>query len=282
MSDTNQTIVSDEELKILADTPSENGLDKDNPHPRDAHIQFFDEGHIYDIDGDRSFMSTTTFVHTFFEEFDADKIIKKMMGGKNWEKSKYFGMTPDEIKEQWEENRDLAARNGTLMHACIEYFYNKWTFPFEPPIEFKEQFPAFTEKVVEEKGYLPYRTEWFVYDKEHKIAGSIDMLYQVSENDPDTLLIYDWKRTAKLTKTNSFQSGKGPLAHLPDTNYWHYTMQLNIYRHILETLYDKKIAGMFLVAFHPTRNTFSQEQVPRLEQETQDLFDWRKKNIQEE
>ena len=37
-----------------------------------------------------------------------------------------------------------------------------------------------------------------------------------------------------------------PLSHLPDTNYFHYALQLNIYRHILETEYDMRVDGMYL------------------------------------
>ena len=65
-----------------------------NPHERDAHISFDEGPHIYTIDGDSGFMSVTTWNHSHFPHFNADKIIKKMMSSKNWAKSKYFGMTP--------------------------------------------------------------------------------------------------------------------------------------------------------------------------------------------
>ena len=57
-------------------------LEKKNAHSRDNHITFDEGPHIYTIDGDSSFMSVTTWNHSHFEHFDADKIIKNMMKSK--------------------------------------------------------------------------------------------------------------------------------------------------------------------------------------------------------
>jgi catalase len=68
-------------------------------------------------------------------------------------------------------------------------------------------------------------------------------------------MIVDWKRSKEIKKTNRWQHGKSIFQHLEDCNYIHYTLQLNIYRHILETKYNKKIIDMFLVVCHPTYTT---------------------------
>lgn len=255
-------------------------LAEKNPHSRDKRIQFFDVGHIYDVDGNRDFMSCTTFVHQFYKAFDADAIIAKMMANPvKWKNSKYYGQTPEEIKALWTYKGDYASHHGTILHGCIEYFYNDCLadFPYDVPHLFYTQFKEFHNRIVVEKGYTPYRTEWTVFDKEHEFAGSIDMLFQPDPQDPDTLYIYDWKRSAKLNqKDNRFQNMLTPLDHLPDTSYWHYCMQLNIYRHILETQYDKTIKGMYLVGMHPDMDGFQQEKVPLLEMETKNVFAARK------
>ena len=96
-----------------------------NPHERDSHITFDEGPHIYTIHGDSNYTSVTTWNHYHFEQFDADRIIKGMMNGKNWNPSnKYYGMTADEIKQSWDKNRDEAAGAGTKMHYDIECFYN--------------------------------------------------------------------------------------------------------------------------------------------------------------
>jgi hypothetical protein len=269
-------------LPVVLPTPP-GGLKERNPHERDSHIEFFDVGHIYDVDGRRDFVSCTTLVHQFCPEFDADLVIGKMMGNAaKWKRSPYFGMTPADIKAQWKRKGDVASHNGTILHGCIEFFYNDWQahFPYDTPPEFDSHFVTFEQKVVAVMGYIPYRTEWCVFDEDHELAGSIDMTYQVDANDPDTLVIYDWKRSCKLkNKTNPFQSMGSPLDHLPDTAYWHYAMQLNVYRHILETKYNKKIVGMYLVGIHPDLDGFRQERVPLLTEETNCIFALRKETL---
>ena len=96
-----------------------------NEHPRDKEIVFDEEPHIYYIKGSNDNISVTTFVHSnLFPHFDADKVISKMMKSRNWEKSKYYGKTPDEIKDEWEKNRVESSEAGTGMHKSIELFYN--------------------------------------------------------------------------------------------------------------------------------------------------------------
>ena len=57
-----------------------------HPHPRDNNIQFFEIGHKYKIlsDPNSRYTSVTTFVHSLFPKFDADKVIKNIKNGKNW------------------------------------------------------------------------------------------------------------------------------------------------------------------------------------------------------
>ena len=96
-----------------------------NGHIRDNMISFDEENHIYTVNGDSSYMSVTTFVHSNFPKFDGDSIIDSMMKSSNWQKNKYFGLTKEEIKAKWEVNRDEAANSGTDMHKMIEDYYNQ-------------------------------------------------------------------------------------------------------------------------------------------------------------
>ena len=98
-----------------------NYLESKNPHERDNHITFDEEPHIYTIDGDSNYMSVTTWNHSHFEVFDADKVISNMMNSLKWPQSKYFGKTKEEIKAQWEKNGVESSEAGTKLHYDIEY-----------------------------------------------------------------------------------------------------------------------------------------------------------------
>ena len=55
-----------------------------NLHERDKYIEFDEPSHTYTIKGDSNYTSVTTWNHSHFEEFDADKIISNMMKSKKW------------------------------------------------------------------------------------------------------------------------------------------------------------------------------------------------------
>ena len=245
-------------------------LEERNKHPRDHHI-LFDEGpHIYTIHGDSSFTSVTTWVHHHFEKFNADKIIANMMRSKNWQKSKYFGKSVNEIKSDWDKNRDEAASAGTKMHYDIECFYNECYKDTNSSIEF-DYFMNFQRAVGSKM--TPYRTEWMVYHEEYRLAGSIDMIF---ENPDGTLQIYDWKRCKEIKKINAWNKYAitPEMEDLPDTNFWHYSLQLNTYKKIIEEKYGKQVTDMYLVCLHPNNpnSNYLRLKVPDLQDKLKEVF----------
>lgn len=223
-----------------------------HPHPRDARIVFDEGPHVYYVDGKACPVSVTGLVHRYFEPFDADAIIPKMMRSPKWPSSPYYGMTAEQIKRQWADAGKEAAERGTRMHRSIEAFYNgESTEEYRADPEFVTFLTRFhADHPPDAVPGEPYRTEWEVFDEEHGVAGSVDMVFR----DPGTgaLAIYDWKRTKEIKKHNPYATGKGPLAGYPDCNFVHYSLQLNVYRHILETKYGVgRVEHLYLVAIHP-------------------------------
>lgn len=248
-------------------------LKEKNKHSLDTRIVFDEEPHIYYIDGScKDIISVTTLIHKYFPHFNSSKVIDNMMKSKKWNQSKYFGMNKKEIQDLWKNKGKEASEKGTILHRDIEYYFNSVNIKNDSP-EFI-QFLNFKKEIVEKEKIIPYRTEWEVFDLEHKLAGSIDMIFK--HHDNNGLYIYDWKRSKKIVKTNNFECGFPPLDHFPNCNFWHYSLQLNIYKMILEKNYNKKILGMFLVCFHPERNKYQRLEVPDLKEEVTQIFELRK------
>ena len=264
-------------------------LSEMNRHERDEMIEFIEEGHKYIIKND-DYKSVTTIIHENFTGFDADKIISTMMTGKNWKKgNKYWGMSECDIKESWKKNGDEQSKLGTNLHYEIECFMNiemkeggdlsgaegdsingstgsntvSYTHQdllsiYEYEIKNNiitaddkgDEWNYFLKYLKDTYWYKPYRTEWKIYHEELKIAGSIDMVY---ENSDGTLSIYDWKRAKEIQKYNIYKkySVGECLKNVPDTNFYHYSLQLNLYKYILESKYNKKIKDLYLVRLHP-------------------------------
>lgn len=256
---------------------SANYLAIKNAHPRDAFITFDEGPHIYTVHGEQGYTSVTTWNHSHFPHFDAERTVDNIMGSRKMAdpKYKYFGKSRDDILDDWENNRSQAARAGTAMHLDIEHYYNQLVVQ-NTSVEF-DYFHRFVQDLdasSDGKGTLrPYRTEWMIYYEELKLSGSVDMVF---ENPDGTIQIYDWKRCKEIAYENDF--GKSALtpciAHLPDTNFWHYSLQLNTYKAILEAKYGKKVTGLYLICLHPDNvyKTYERIQVPFLEKEIQDLF----------
>jgi len=247
-------------------------LAKKNPHERDAHIRFDEPTHTYFIDGSsHGIISVTKLLHCFFSEFDADKVIQNMKNSPKWPESKYFGMEDAEIKKQWNENGRIASKAGTAMHLAIENYLNSTTTDTlvvpEPSTEWT-YFQQFWAKVSPD--LEPYRLEWPVWVAEFKLAGSIDAVFR--RKSDGAFFIYDWKRTKDLKIENRFEKGLGPLTHVDDTNYWHYTLQLNIYSWILEKYYGMPIAGLYLVIIHPDNETYERKRLNRMEDEVGEML----------
>lgn len=267
-------------------------------HPRDKFIKFYNKGHKYEIscDPNTKYTSVTTWKKQLFPNFDADEVIQNIFNGKNWGPDhKYWGMTAEEIKASWKKNGDSVADAGTNLHERIEDFMNDKRFRFEytqkelyeiyksdnkgkvdEQIEW-EYFIKFVEDYPELK---PYRTEWLIFDEDTKLAGSIDMVY---ENPDGTLSIYDWKRSKDITKINTFNkfATNPSICHIHDTNFWHYAIQLNTYKTILERKYGKTVSKLCLVRLHPNNEdkTYDLLEVPILTKEMKELFEEREKQV---
>lgn len=242
-----------------------------NPHERDSRIKFEEENHKYFVDGNSDYISVTTVIKEFFPKFDSDVIISKMQKSNNWKNSVYFGMSADEIKNQWKNKADNASKLGTLLHNTIEDYYNgKNPIPDDLINDGFKQFIEFDNFIKSTTNLIPFRSEWCVFDEDYHIAGSIDMIYI----DPHTneLHIYDWKRTPLLKKTNKFQNGFEPIGHLDDCKFIHYSLQLNIYKYILEKKYDKKVKNLTLVGLHPENKTFFTEKVSDLQKDAENIL----------
>jgi len=250
-------------------------------HERDNLIHFDEPTHVYTVKGSsKGVCSITTFLHNFFPHFDADAVIKNMMRSKKWPESKWFGMTPAAIKAAWNTNAREASEAGTTMHLGIEMVMNgaESVVPAETKesVEWKYFWNYWRE---DSKIWEPWRTEWEVWDEDLKLAGSIDMIYR-NRND-GTFAVYDWKRSKEIKKENPFQSGYGPVSHFPDTNYWHYTLQLNLYRWLLEKHYGVVISEMALIVLHPNNKSYKRYKLNRLDDEIEEIIECRRRAVKE-
>jgi ATP-dependent exoDNAse (exonuclease V) beta subunit len=250
-----------------------------NSHPRDQHIRFFEPTHTYYIKGSSDrVISCTGFLHHFFPHFNPKATIQKMMKSPKWPQSKYYGMTAEEIEKTWSDSGKEASSLGTAMHLAIEQFLNGAADVIDPEVQKTQEWEYF-QNFWHDCGHdlEPYRMEWEVWSEEHLLCGSIDGVFR--RKSDGKIVIYDWKRSKEIKTANDFETGYAPVDHLPNTNYWHYTLQLNTYRWFLETLYGLDVGDMYLVILHPNNRNYRRIRLNRLDQEVLDMLDCRKRAL---
>ncbi len=241
---------------------------------RDKYLQFNPYEHIYLFNGRERFKSVSQLVSLFFEPFRAYDMARLH--------AQRRGCTEGEMLEKWDMAGCMASEAGTFMHKQIENFYDGLEYQDEYPFTYEGKYQHADTHISLERErhhfmnfrrdhpFQPHKTEWAIYDEALKIAGTIDMIHKRGE----VFDIYDWKRSGKIVDeagaplTDGFrgQSGINGLESVQDTPYWHYCIQQNLYRHILERNYGITVGNMYLVVMVADMDNYVKLQVPRMDQ----------------
>jgi hypothetical protein len=265
-------------------------------------LKFTAHDHKYVSDDDINWLSVTSFIGNFKQPFDADKIAKRCSTSK---KSKWYGMTPEEIKEAWKAEANRATTLGTWYHNQREEDLcqignmerHGVTIPVFKPVEIEGVKHSPNQKLVD--GIYP---EHMVYLKSAGICGQSDLVEVVNGK----VHITDYK-TNKEIKVEGFTNWEGvtqkmgaPVSHLDDCNLNHYALQLSMYMFII-LKHNPKLAPGSLTIHHilfqeagrdrfdnpisaldtygnPIVTDVVQYDLPYLKKETIDLIHWLEDN----
>ncbi|MBA3757205.1 MAG: PD-(D/E)XK nuclease family protein [Nitrosomonas sp.] len=185
--------------------------------------------------------------------------------------------------------RDIAgvknSFRSTLGDLLVEFQTRVQQTPVVPAsvIDFLSvQWPFFLKYVADHAKLVPYRTEWRIFDEDIKICGTIDMVYLAADG---SLILHDWKCTREMKTSepvaNFRRFSTTPcIAHLPDLNYWHYVLQLNSYKYLLESKYGFKVSEMALVRIHESAEGYELYPVPPIPAEMLAIAQLRYNHVQ--
>jgi hypothetical protein len=179
-------------------------------------------------------------VEYFFEKFDRIGIANKLTSSH----INYIDMTPQELVAQW----DAAAEFGTKIHKEIDEFIKKGTFPIsdesKQAIEYLQQNFNLDENI---------NSEVIIYSERIGIAGTVDLI--VKNGKDGSIDIYDWKTSKRIDKTSyNNKMGLTPVTqNIMDCNYYHYSLQLSLYAHILEKEYGYKVNSLTILHLDGSR-----------------------------
>ncbi len=214
-------------------------------------ITFYDEPHKYFLDK-RELISVTTLIHKYQEEFNEEY----------WSqyKADQFFVNQKEILRAWNFINKKGTIKGSAIHDYAENLFQNKEFEYPQDLILKEFGfdPVWVEYQATKKHVdrfykdvhgklIPIRTEFVVYDKESLIAGMLDMLfYNVKARE---FQIWDWKSNKDFTFEMKSRHMLNELCMLEDCDLEIYSLQLELYKQIIERNTSIKLGKSYLVWF---------------------------------
>lgn len=241
-------------------------IDKQN-----GNVAFNNDNHTYwNVDNNKQYISVTTLIHKYTQEFDKEfwsayKALEKLIPKDSWNIEKKsllntkkfhkeildtyniseleFNKTKQNILDEWEKENIKSCERGTKIHEEIEHSF------YEHPNNISLQKFGLGGKFECKKDYSELDLEYGVYpeyliyresdDGILRIAGQVDLIVKQGNE----IVIIDHKTNKKIDLKSGFDSVtksnakmKFPLNNLMDCNFYHYTLQLSTYAWMLQKI----------------------------------------------
>lgn len=178
--------------------------------------------------------------------------------------------SPDDIKKEWEIASKLGTSLGDYLHNTLENKILRKEIDHNIPLfisslkslevirylKSREILKNLADQFYNEfiQHYTPICTEFVVGDVDLKIAGTFDML--VHNNETNEIELWDYK-TDKQLRYKSDYGNKIREFNVDDCEFEKYSLQLNIYKYLIEKNTDIKIARCKIAHFDHRNNTLS-------------------------
>jgi len=221
-------------------------------------ITFYDEPHKYFLNN-KELISVTTLIHKYQEEFNEDY----------WSnyKSEQFHVTQKEILRAWNFINKKGTIKGSAIHDYAENLFQNKNFEYPKQIILNEFGfdPVWNEYNITKKHVdsfysdsqgklIPIKTEFVIYDRESLIAGMLDMLfYNIRARE---FQIYDWKSNKDFTFEMKSRHLLGDLCILEDCDLEIYSLQLELYKQIIERNTSIKLGKSYIVWFSHNNDNY--------------------------
>lgn len=244
-----------------------------------SNLLQFDPGrHIYYLP-DRAFkpyLSVTQFIKKYEHEFDPFAVSMNCVKKPD---SKYYGMDPNVVREEWRVNNLEISQLGTKTHEYAEL-----------SLKGQEIKPI---SMLKEKQYRGSWDSWWglasdemlnvypeikLFDETVELAGTCDFF---AKKKNGKLFLADYKTSSNIDKTNQYKNFKRPLTHLPECNFYKYSLQLSIYRHFVESVLPEEVFEDKMHIIWIREDNYKIVEVDYMRMEVELLFEQRRKYLEE-
>ena len=239
-------------------------------------IKFVEDTHTYYINGKEQ-TSGTSFIGRFKEKFDMDGMSKRVAAKR--------GVPQQVVIDEWDRNRDISCEKGTAFHKYIEdslngitpqYDSHKYVIMFGKDVikeKYDKMIPQWDEFVCDHINKLqPVTSELILGDENLGICGMADQIFFNLETHK--FEIWDWKTNKAINTYSRYKKKfKDPISYLDECELNSYSLQLSLYRYILEKNTNIKFGPSSIVWFNENNDTYEVFQCKYLKNDIEKLLE---------
>lgn len=208
-----------------------------------------------------------------FSSFCDEFLIKKFNNAAAYGVAKSNGTSVDEVMSKWQMQREA----GVRIDKALEVYFK--TKQIE---EANNDISDLVRSVADEYNiYHSVYNQKVVYNREYKIAGSLDIFGLTSARNDGQFILSDFKCFEK----DDLHEHKGwlfePMNHLSYTKYIKICFQLSYYSYQLEKLLNKRCKQLFIHLINPITQTHQKIVVPYMRNDVILLLNTHKEKIKE-
>ncbi len=223
-------------------------------------IVFHEDEHKYTYNGYECRSVTTLlkdYKHIFDDVLTAGKYAKK------------HGMELIDVLKNWDQIREKSGTIGTEVHRYAEMkFLQKAYIPhwyeYDPPMQLLTYVDNFYHDTKDK--LIPIKLEFVIGSFNKRLCGMIDKLFWNIK--AQELQIWDYKTSKKIETSSPFKNKmRNGLQHLDDCEYNTYSLQLGIYKKIIETECQIKLGNSYICWLNAENDNYKVIKTADMEQE---------------
>ncbi len=205
-------------------------------------IVFDPKSHTYKC-GQKLLMPVTSTIKWVTPEFNSDEVVASKMAE--------TGRSREDILAEWDAKRDFGLDRGTRVHTYIENVIDDNELDVflavNDHIHEMKQFDKAWMKMKNELGIKLFKKEWTIGDEELGIAGRCDAVFEIDKDGKSTKALFDWKTGKFMLRKYARESMLPPFNDLPACEEVKYSLQLSLYKLLIERNTDIKISGGYIL-----------------------------------
>jgi hypothetical protein len=219
-------------------------------------IEFREADHSYWRNGNE-YLSVSTLLGFLKKPFDPDgKILRRC--------AKRDGKTPEELQKEWHFERDYANSLGTAFHNSAEHYILTGEILDDDFRDYMEQFIK-----IKPEGF-GYEAEKLLWHDGLRLAGTADLITWTGKY---TFLLGDYKTNKTLSKFSRFgEKFLCPIDYLYECNFTTYSLQLNLYKYLLEQM-GYLCEGMMIYYINRSKHKVEEHSISIMDREIELILD---------